>query len=117
MDFQLICAVFQLIAFSNHFAWQFMGFTHRNKPNGQPQGDWCAKQEAARFGADNFRDTHIFVTLNQQFNAECVSFRVFQQAGDIAEKNARFWVVVDAFDAIFEKLKLLCSCGHKFVPD
>ncbi|MPM97967.1 hypothetical protein SDC9_145148 [bioreactor metagenome] len=78
MDFQLIGAVFQFVAFSDRFTRQLARFTHRHKANAQTQRYRRAKQKAASFGTDNFGDACIFVTLNQQFDAECVSFRIFQ---------------------------------------
>jgi hypothetical protein len=75
------------------------------------------RKEATRLGPYHFGNSRVFVALGQQFNAERVGFRVFQQAGDIAEKNARFWIILDALDAVLQIFKLLCSCGHKCMPD
>ncbi len=88
VNFQLIGAVFQLIALSNGFTRQFARLTHRHKTHAHRQRNRCAKQEATGFSTYYFGDPGVFITLNQQFNAEGVRFRVFQQAGDIAEKNA-----------------------------
>lgn len=31
------------------------------------------------------------------------------------EKNVWFWVILNVFDVVFEKFKLLCSCGYGYM--
>lgn len=59
VDLQLIGAVFRVVSFTDGFTRQFARFTDRYKANAQTQSYRSAKQEATRFGADNFGNARI----------------------------------------------------------
>ncbi|ADD76195.1 Hypothetical Protein PANA_1028 [Pantoea ananatis LMG 20103] len=116
VQFQSVGTVFQLVSFAEGFTWQFARLAHRNKAQPQSEGDRCPEQETPRFRAHHFGDAFIAITLYQQRDGRGIGFWVFQQAGDVTEKNTRLRVIRNTFDTVFNQFKLLRSVGHNLKP-
>ena len=102
MNLEAIGSVFELIAFTAHFARQLAGLTSRHEASTQAIRDGGANHETAGLGTHNLGNACIFEMAGDSVNGCLETFWLLQKRRDVFKNDARLGIIGNVGDVAFK---------------
>src|ERR1035441_8452476 len=119
VDLQRVVAVLQFVLPLHNVSRQLLGFAHRNEACVQAVGQRRPKDESPRLDAQNQINVLVDVMLGEGIDEAGEAQLVFEQRGDVVEKDAGFGEVGNFANELLEvvavvRLRRLHGSPHSF---